>query len=241
MTRNAWLVLVGVLLLALPGSAAATPEEDVAAATAAGRPVFLIVTEPKAAGTDLARRVAAEAQKIVAETAIVEMDRTDRANEALVKRYRLESVPVPLILVVGPNGVAAGGAKPAQVTPGRLAAMVPTPAKAAMLKAIEEKKAVFLVFSRETMTDKAAATNACHTAVATLKGAAAVVPVDLDAEREARFVQEKKVDVRTKVPIILVHNAKGLVTASLTGVPKSDDLAAAATKTAECCPGGNCK
>ncbi len=237
------LAALAVFLLALPSPAFASVEADLAAATAAGHSVFLVVTEPNAAGIDLARRVTSEAQQVVPDVSIVEMDRTDAANAAVVKRYRLESVPVPLILVVASNGVAAGGARPHLVTANRLAAMVPSPAKASHMKALDEKKASFLVLSREAMTDRAAATKAAADAVTALKGAAVVTSVDLDSEKEAAFVAELKADAKTKVPLVVVFNAKGQATGTFAGVPKVADLVAAATKEIQsCCPGGGpCK
>jgi hypothetical protein len=240
MKRMLEAALAVVILSGFSSTTWASTETDLAAAAAAGHPVFLVVTQGEAPGMDTARRVVSDAQKIAPQASVLEMDRGDRANEAVVKRYRLESVPVPLVLVIASNGVAAGGARPHLVTASRLAAMIPSPAKAELLKAIDEKKATFLVLKRESMANRAGAQKAAGDAVTALKGAAVVVPVDLDSDREGAFLAETKVDVKSAEPIVVVYNAKGQGTASFVGVPKVEDLVEAATKQVKssCGPGG---
>ncbi len=232
---------VGLAGLALALPAWAGPEQDLAKANGEGRAVFLIVKEGDARGIDLAREVAGKARDIVEKAAVVELDRLDPANAPLVKRYRLASVETPMILVVASNGAAAGGAKPSQVTANRLARMVPSPKRAEELKALEQGKAVFVVFARAAMAGRAGTLAACETAVTMMEGKAAVVSVDLDDAREASFVETLKVDARTAVPVTVVVNAKGLTTASLTGALAPSALVEAAKKAGECCPGGDCK
>lgn len=242
MKRTPWIGVVAALLLTAPSRAWATAETDLASAGAAGQAVFLVVTEANARGVDDARRLAGEAQRLATRAAVVEVDRGDATNQALVRRYRLGSVSTPLILVIAPNGVAAGGARPGAVTAERLVAMIPSPAKAAMLKSIDDRKATFLVFWRASMADRAAALQAAHDAVTALKGAATVVSIDFDAATEAGFIAEMKVDVKSAVPIVGAYNAKGQPTETFLGVPGVAALVAAAGKAAQspCCPGGRC-
>jgi hypothetical protein len=241
MKRIAWTLVAASLLAGAPSFASASTETSLAAAAAGGHSVFLVVTDGGTEGMDVVRRLVGEAQKLAPGTSVLEMNRADKTEAAVVKRYRLESVPVPLVLVIAANGVAAGGARPHLVTAARLAAMVPSPAKAAYLKSLEEKKATFLVFSRASMTNRKAALEAAEAAARTLKGAASVVAVDLDSEQEARFVAETKVDPKAKDVVVAVYNAKGQATETLVGVPAVESLVAAAKKEAECCPGGRCK
>jgi hypothetical protein len=244
MKHVGWIVLAVSLLVTAPSTSWASVETDLAAASAARHSVFLVVTERDASGIDVARSVASDAQKLSTETSILEMDRADSANRAVVEKYKLASVPVPLILVIASNGVAAGGALPQAVTAARLAAMVPSPAKAAFLQSLDEKKASFIVFSRDSMAGRAATLKVATDAVAALKGAASVVAVSLDADKEAGFIAEMKVDPKSAAPVVVVYNAKGQATSTLLASPSVDDLVAAATREIEaapCCPGGRCK
>lgn len=239
------LLLASVALVPLRTTWASV-EADLRQATAEGHPVFLIVKQGEARGVDLARKVCAEAQQIVAGAVVAELDRGDPNNAAVVAQHRLSSVPVPLILVIGPNGIAAGGAKPDQVTAGKLARMVPSPAKAAMLKAVSEGKPVFLVFARPAMPGRAGAVAACREAALALRGAASVLEVGLDDPREAGFVAELQVNAKAADAVTVVVNAKGQRAASFLGVPVATSLTdATVAKVGGCAPGscgpGGCK
>jgi hypothetical protein len=214
------------------------------AATKAGHPVFLIVTEGEGKLTDLARKVSTEAAKLANDAGVVELERGDPANAAVVKRLRLESAPLPLILVIASNGVAAGAALPNAITAPRLAKMVPSPAKAAFLKAIDEGKPAFIMFAAEETPGRRDALSACEAARKQLGGKAASVVVDLADARESGFREELKVPANLKAPFTVVFNAKGLRVATFETLPAAPALVEASKKTAaesSCCPGGTCK
>jgi len=246
MKRIASLLLLGAATLGSAHAAWASVETDLRQATAGGHPVFLIVRQGETRGVDLARRVCAEAQQIVPGSTVVELDRGDPANAPVVAMHRLKSVPVPLILVIAPNGVAAGGAKPDQVTAGKLARMVPSPGKAALLKALSEGKPAFVVFARPAMPGRAGALAACREAALTLKGVASVVEVAIEDPREPPFLAELNVDPKAIDAITVVVNAKGQRASSFLGVPVAKSLAdATVAKAGGCAPGscgpGGCK
>jgi hypothetical protein len=239
------LVLAAVVALSVAGVAArAGVREDLAAAAAAGHPAFLVVTEAGARGTDRAVSLASGAAAIVPGSVVVEMDRADPANAEVVARYQLKVVPVPLVLVIAGNGVAAGGAKPHLVTAAQLARMVPTKAKAEHLKVVSDGLPDFVVFARAATPGRAEALAACRDAVARLKGKAGAVVVDLDDAAEIPFAEEMRLDPKAAKPWVLVFNAKGQRTATLEGVPEAAALVEASAKvpSSGCCPGGGpCK
>lgn len=227
----------------LLGLAASPVRADVAAdlkkATDEGHPVFLVVTEGEAKGTDLALKVSGEAAAIVGDAVVVRLDRGDPTAAAAVKRYRLASVPVPLILVIGANGTAAAGAKPSATTASKLARLVPSPAKGEHLKALDEGKPTFLVFSRAAMPNRIAALAACDVAVKSLKGAGAVVAVDMDDAREADFGTEMQVDPKSADVVTVVVTGKGQRAVAFVGVPVAKSLVdATVVKASSCGPGG---
>lgn len=246
MKRTFWFGIAMAGVFALAGTTWATVETDLRRAATEGRPVFLVVTQGNARGLELARRVASEAQQIVPGSLVAELDRGDPAHAAVVAQHRLASAPVPLILVIASNGVAAGGAKPDQITAGRLARMVPSPGKAALLKALSEGKPAFVVFARPSMPGRAGALAACREAALALKGVAALVQVSLDDPAEAGFVAELQVDPKAADAITVVVNAKGQRASSFLGVPAAKTLAdATVAKAGGCAPGscgpGGCK
>lgn len=232
-------VAITLLLSLSTARARADVAADLKKATDEGHPVFLVVTEGDAKGTDLGLRVSAEAAAIVGDAVVVRLDRGDPTAAAAVKRYRLASVPVPLILVIGANGTAAAGAKPNATTASKLARLVPSPAKGAYLKALDEGKPAFLVFARAPMPNRAPALAACDEAVKTLKGVAAVVAVDVDDAREAEFGTEMQVDPKSADVVTVVVTAKGQRAAAYVGVPVPKSLVeATVVKAVTCGPGG---
>lgn len=232
------------VLLALAGGtrpASAGAVDEIGSANAAGRTVFLVVTDAAAQGLEGARQAARDAQALVAGSAVVELNRSDPAQADAVKRFRLAASPVPLVLVVGSNGVAAGAARPGDGAAQRLAALVPTPRKAEMLKVLDQQRTALVVFSRATMAERSALMESLTAALKALEGKAEAVLVDLDDPAERAFLAERKVDAAATRPVTLVLNAKGQALGRLDGAPTAQKLVETARSKAPCCPGGNCK
>jgi hypothetical protein len=244
MSRVLSLLAAAAAIVLVVGAADAGVQTDLATAASRGQPVFLVVTENNTRGTDRAVALAQQAAAIAAGSVVLVADRADPANAPVVAQYQLRGVPVPMILVIAGNGVAAAGAKPNMVTASQLARMVPTKAKAAHLKFVSQGLPDFVVFSRASMPNRAAAVQAVQAAVAQLRGKAGTVLVDLDDPAERPFAEEMKLDLRSEQPWVLVFNAKGQRTATLSGAPAVAALVEASAKapSSGCCPGGGpCK
>ena len=138
-------ILTNIALIVCFGFANATVKTDIEAANKAGKAVFLVVTETGNSNNTTAITLGKEAQKKYPKSTVIEMNRSDKANESLVAQYRLAGAPTPLILVIANNGIVSGGAPYNQTTAGDLVAMIPSPQKAEVLKTINEGKSVFLV------------------------------------------------------------------------------------------------
>jgi hypothetical protein len=163
------------------------------------------------------------------------MSRTDKVNEGLVTKYRLAGAPAPLILVVASNGVVAGGANFKQTTAENLVAMIPSPKKADVIKAINDGKSVFLVVSKKSMKKKDILSK-CEVACAEMKDDAKIVEVDFDDAAEKKFLNELKITSVGDTPSTFVINSQGQITGSFTGATDSKTLVATATKK----PAGGC-
>ncbi len=205
--------------------------------------MFLVVTQQGARGTEKAMEVANAAREIEPSARVVTLDRSREENAELVKRFRVLGAPVPLILVLAPNGIVAGGALLKDATPEVIANLVPTPRKTDMLGALQAKRAVFLVFSHAKMPNQGKAFDACGKAFAQLEPTATkaqVIAVDMNDKAESRFMTEMSVDLLATEPMIVVLNAAGQKTAVFRQGATVEQLVQAVTKKAECCPGGGC-
>jgi hypothetical protein len=226
------------LLLGLLGPlAAASPQKDLEKATEREEVIFLLVTGEGATGVEQARDLIHQVMKEVDNSTLVVLDRSDAANADLVARFRVASVPVPLILIVAPNGVTAGGVPAAKATAEKLLTLVPSPRKAEMLQALNNGKAIFAVAGRGSMDTQAAALAACTAACGQMGGASVVIMIDMDDPAEVAFLTQIKVDTASAEPVTVVVNPQGQFTGRYTGTPEVADLVAAATKrVAGCCP-----
>jgi len=237
-----WLLL-GIFVLIDYDSIWASVQSDIEKANTKGKAVFLVVTEPGAVGAEKAVNVATQAHKLVAESAVIEMNRTDAANTDLVAKYRVAVAPLPLILVIASNGVVAGGLVADQATPESLIQMIPSPKKSEVLQALSEGKAVFIVGSRESTVNRKQVLETCKSACNQMNNRAALVSIDMDDKKENSFLAQLKVNALSAEPLTSVINPQGQVTATFSGpvVEVKTIIEAAAKKAGGCCPGGSQK
>lgn len=235
-------LLALLLLLAAPGSARAAAQDELASAQAAGRTVFLVLTDAAAQGVEEARALARRAQELAPQSAVVELNRSEASSAALVERYRLKAAPVPLVLVIASNGVAAGAQKPGKGAAERLVALIPTPRKAEVLAAFQDQKLAFVAFTRASLAEQSALFEAMSKAVEALGHRAVNVVVNVDDPAEARFLAERKVDAAALAkPVLFVLNAKGQTLGRLEGAPTAEKIVETAKRPAPCCADGTCK
>lgn len=171
---------------------------------------------------------------------LVVLDRGAAENQELVRKHRLLGAPVPLVLVMAPNGVVAGGALLKDATPDALVGLIPTPGKAEVLKFLSKGAPVIVVASRKTMPLQQATFNACQQAWRQLKEKVATVFIDMDDKAERAYLKELNVNPKELVPTVVVFNRKAQKTAAFRKAVTAKDLVDAVLKKMPCCPGGNC-
>lgn len=230
------------LLLALaaaPARAAALEEID--AHTARGNAVFVVLTDAAAEGLDGARAVARAAQQRVPGSAVVELDRSDPTQRAAVAKYRVAGAPVPLILVIAPNGTAVGAARPAaKGAVERVVGLVPSPSKAEYLRILNERKVAIVVFSRKTMKEQSALFEHISELNRTPLLKLRFVLVDIDDPREKTWIAQWKLDPgKLKRPFLVFVDPKGRILGNLTGAPSAAEILAMSNKKVKGCGCGN--
>ncbi len=211
--------------------ASGTPvETQLANAKKAKKAVFLVVTGNGVTKTAQALAVAKEAQVLYPNSVVVEMNRDDAANAALVAEWRLASAPLPLILVISTKGQPAGGYVLQQATPQNLAALVPSPKLELIYEAVGSGKHVILALTKKSFSDRKAVLSECQKAVALLNREAVVVEVDMDDLQEVTLMQKLGVNPAVaQSSVTLVINKQGQVAGQSTSIPDAEKLAKAAT------------
>lgn len=232
-----------VLLIAicLPIVALAATTDELQTTASKGEVAFVLVTEPGIAGTDQARQTIQGAMAQVPGSVMIESNRADAVNADFVQKYGLASAPLPLVLVFGSNGVIAGGNLASRLNPQQLIAMVPSPKKAEVVKAIQSGQAVYVTAYRPGMTSKSQVMSGCAAACSKMMGKGTTVEVNMDDPAEQEFLRQLKVNLQSDEPVTVVINAKGQVTGSYTGAVEVDKLITSATKVVAsgCCPTGS--
>ncbi len=236
-------LIVFLFTICLPVTAFGSTIEQLNLSAAVGEVSFVLVIEPGIAGIEDAREMIQTAMAEVTGSVMIESDRTSGYDSDFIQKYQLASAPVPLILVFGPNGVMAGGNVLEKLTVEKLVALVPSPQKTEVLRAVQAGYAVYVTASRSGMPSGADVANRIEDACAKMRGRCIAVKIDLDDPAEKAFLNQMKVDLKTTKPITVVYNNKGQITEVFSGIVKVDDLIASATKVpvSSCCPPGSGK
>ena len=193
--------LTGLLVaVCLPVLAMASTAEQLQTAVSNGTVAFVLVTEPGVAGTDQARQTIQSAMTQVAGSVMIEANRADGGNAEFIQQYGLTSAPVPLILVFGANGTIAGGNVSSRLNSHQLVAMVPSPKKAEVLKAVQSGQAAYVTAFRSGMATKTDVTKGCAAACAKMMGRGATIEVNMDDPVEREFLNQLKVNLQSDEP-----------------------------------------
>ena len=230
-----------VILATSLGHVFASVKSDLETASKNGNAVFLVVSDPDVSGTDQAVQIANQAKLKMPNSVVIQMNRSDEANDELVAKYRLAGAPLPLVLVIASNGIVSGGFVLSQVTPELLVNAVPSPKKADVLKTLSEGKSVFIVVTGKTMAEKNTIMNTCQKACIEMENNARMIEISLDDPIESQFLTELKVNKTATEPMTYVINSKGQITGTFTDEVNSTTLVATANKVAAsgCCPSGS--
>jgi len=174
--------VLGMLLIAamIPLNLVASTIDDLQSASADKKTAFVLVIEPGASAVDRATNMINDARKEIDNSVLIELDRTNKDNSGLVKKYRLSGAPVPLILVFSSNGVLAGGIPANSANSQKLVNMIPSPKKAELLKSIQSGQSVFVTASRKGMTGESEIYNACMAACGKMQDKSRCILIDMD-------------------------------------------------------------
>lgn len=231
-------LLIATLLVANVFAASANTKQEIEKANKKGQIVFLVVTEKLNAQNQVARNIANKAQKSVKNSAVVELNRSNTDNSGLIQEYRLSGAPVPLLIVIGSNGFVCGGAPAEGLTADELVKMVPSPKEENLIKALNQGKSVFVVFSKSSDSKNVKQLEACESAEKSMSDKAVTVNVYMNDKKEKLFIDKFSVDPKADFPITFVLNAQGQITSSFNGITESKNLVAAAKKVVK--SGGGC-
>jgi hypothetical protein len=198
--------------------------------------------------TQVRQTVESARKKITRKSQLVEINASDPAEQDIVNKFGAGRAPMPLVLVLAPNGAVMGGYPGAQLDENKLINAVGSRALEQTLKALQQRNLVALCVQNRRTADNAAALRGVEEFVKDPKFApnTAVVTVDPSDPAEARFLSQLNVDANTAAATTVLLAPPGSIIGTFKGALKKDQLsaavqAAAAPRSGGCCPAGSGK
>ncbi|MFZ4399662.1 MAG: hypothetical protein ACOYO1_06490 [Bacteroidales bacterium] len=213
-------------------------KSEIGKAQKSSKTIFLIVTDKSSKGAEALVKVAENAKRKAKNIEVVKLDRDDKANAALIAKYRLAGAPLPMVLVVATTDVVTGALTASDATVEKLIADIPSKNQADVLLGFENGKAALIICGKKNAKDKDALMAECKIAAASIGNKANVVFIDIDSKDEANFIALLNPD-KTKTTV-LIFNGKGQYTGVHESKAKSTDLVKTVNKKVGGCSPGSC-
>jgi hypothetical protein len=170
----------------------------------------------------------AAAQKVASRTEAIVINATDSAEKGIVAKFNVNRAPMPLALVLAPNGAITGGF-PIKFEENQLTSALVSQGLAKSLKALQEGKLVLLcVQSGKTKSNDAAmqGVNAFKTDTRFAKSTE-VVTIDPTDDQELKFLTQVRIDPKTSEAVTALMVPPGSVVAKYNGATDKDVMIAA--------------
>ncbi len=214
-------------------------KQQLDAAVKEGNTVLMVVGDKQHSPTDL-KAIAQSATAGQKSVKIIEMDKGDKANAALVDQYRIGSVPLPILLVFSDKGLFLGGMNQQQATEKAIVEAIPTPKYSEILWSLSEGKPVIAVVSNSKFESDKSAKELSESVVERINSGATLVSIDSEESAEAKLITMFNVKRKLKDSYIVAINAQGMMTGRFEKLPTEDELLEAVTKVVHtgCSPGG---
>ena len=213
-------------------------------AASANKYLFAFFYEKDDDATRAARKTFDEGvKKITPAAESVAVDRTAAGEIALAAKYGLAQAPMPLVLAIAPNGAVTGGIRGGDLNEQRLQDAVASPGLQRCLKALQDRKLVFVCLQNGQTKENDAAMKGVNEfkADAQLGESTVVVKVDPSDPKEAKLLLQLKADPKAQTASTAMLAPPGMMVTKLDGPTSKDALKAALQKaTASCAPGSGC-
>lgn len=235
--------LAVVIGAAFAANAQASAESAIRAAAKQNHYVF--VTFYKSNDSD-STQMLSDAKSIKAKLGnraeFVSVDTGDRSNRALLSRYGADRSPIPLTIVIAPNGAITGGF-PRQIKNTDFSDVLVSDGTAAVLKAIQARRiaAVCLESSRTKFNKQCSATADGVKSDVRLGGAVDIVKIDPSDRSESRLMKQWKISTDSPNAQLVVVVPPGAVVGRFDGASSKDSVVASLMKSLSGgCGGGSC-
>ena len=208
-------------------------------AAAAGKTLFLYLHKAEDSQGLAKRKVFDAAMKSLGPRAdSIAIDLRSPAEKGLIEKLELKRLPLPFVLALAPNGAVTGGF-PIEFDEQKLRGALVSPAMASCLKALQDKKTVFLCVQNEQSKSHAEALAGIKAFRADPKSAATTEVVLLDPKdsAEAQTLERFKIEGEGAIALTVLLKPPGTVAARFSG-PTDKAKISDAMKACTSCAGG---
>lgn len=193
--------------------------------------------------TKAMRAVFDEAVSEVSERAYsLAIDLNDPNEVDVIAKYGAATAPMPLALIIAPNGAVTGGF-PGKFSTKQLVEGIVSPGTEKCLKALQDRKLVFLCVQNSETKSNIAAMRGVDDFKSDPRFAQGTEIVSLDPmdTSEAKFLESLQIDPMTNIAITAFLAPPGSVVAKFNGPTDKDKLVAAITSASSggCGPAGS--
>ena len=188
------------------------------------------------------RRLLEEVMEEVADRAdSAEVNVTASSERAIVEKFGLDRVPMPLILALAPNGAITGGF-PTKVEKRELLGAFASPCTEKCMKQLQDNKLVFLCVQNAATESNDAAMQGVRQFKADTRFAQATQIVMLDPAdaAETEFLNDLQIDPKTKAALTVFLAPPGAPIAMYEGATDKDELVATLQKASSACGPAGC-
>jgi len=211
-----------------------------AEAVKANKYLFVFFHKTEDSQTQAARKTLDTAMERIADRALsVAVNITDPSEKAIVNKFGVSRAPMPLILVLAPNG-AITRAFVRNFEEKEFAEAFVSPCEEECLKLLQGRKLVFVCVQNESTQNNAEAMEGVQQFKADKRYArlTEIVTVDPSDETEVEFLKKVRVDPATEEAITVVLAPPGRPIGTFKGATNKNALVAVFQK--GCAPGSGC-
>jgi len=164
----------------------------------------------------------------------------DPAERALVEKLGISRAPMPLAVVLAPNG-AVTGLFPRTITPDLIASAIVPPTMMQCMKELQNQKLVFVCMTKTDRIDVPEGVRAVQQ-LPQYKDRISLVGMRVDDPAEARFHQQMKLEPnKVNGPYAVLIAPPGALIGHFDASASTEQIAAAIHKAGQCCNDENCK
>ncbi len=215
----------------------------IASATKANRHLFIFFFHQNDAQTQALGAVLDSAvASLGARAESISIPITDPAEAGIVTKFGVKDAPMPLVVVLAPNG-AATASFPGTFTKEQLLGGLATPAMEQLLGALQQGKLVLLCVQNGKTRLNTEAMSGVHAFKADQRYAAAteVLTLDPGIPQESPFLAKLGVNAPVDEALTLFVAPPGTVIGSFKGATDKNQLIATLTKASKGCCAGGCQ